>query len=82
LSGDDIGHVAHRDLTVAQVRPGAEPDHVEVLFLESAQIYRLPRSHERFDELAARLDAAGGAGRTVRVVFLSPGSNVIDDVTA
>ena len=69
----------HRELTVARVRGRDEADHVEVLFLESARIYRLLRERPDFDELLDRLRLAEGGG-TLRVELASPDSDVIEDV--
>ena len=68
----------YRELTVARVRGHEEEDHVEVLFLESARIYRLPRARPDFDELLGRLRE----GETVQVAFTPPDGDVIDDVQA
>jgi hypothetical protein len=64
------------ELTVAAVRGSEEEDHVEVLFLESARIYRLERARPDLDELLGRLRE----GRRVRVVFTPPDGDVIEDV--
>jgi hypothetical protein len=62
-----------RELTVAAVRGS---DHVEVLFLESARVYRLDRARPDFDELLGRLQE----GRRVRVTTAPPDGEVIEDV--
>jgi hypothetical protein len=66
----------YRELTVAHVRGSEEEDHVEVLFLESARIYRLERARPEFEELLGRLQE----GRRVRVAFTPPDSEVIEAV--
>jgi hypothetical protein len=66
----------YRELTVAHVRGSEEEDHVEVLFLESARIYRLERARPDFEELLGRLQE----GRHLRVAFTQPDGEVIEDV--
>ena len=66
----------YRELTVARSRSREGPDHVEVMFFESPQIFRLPRDDPRFDELLERLRE----GRRVRVGLESLDSDVIMDV--
>ena len=68
----------HRELTVAAVRGSEEEDHLEVLFLESARIYLLPRARPDFDELRDRLRE----GRRVRIELASLDADVIEDVRA
>lgn len=65
-----------RELTVAAVRGSDDADHVEVLFLESARIYVLPRSRPDFEELLGRLRE----GKRVLVAFTPPDGDVIEDV--
>jgi hypothetical protein len=69
-----------RRLTVAQIRSRGNTDYVEVLFLESARIYKLLKDQPNFDELLNRLQAAERDGRPVRVAPASPHGDVIDDV--
>jgi hypothetical protein len=65
-----------RELTLAAVRGSEEEGHVELIFLESARIYRLERARPGFDELLAQLHE----GRRVRMSTLPPDSDVIDDI--
>ena len=74
MSADD------RTLTVAKVRSREDADYVEVLFLESARIYKLPRKQPRFDELLHRLQVAEREGQLVNLALASPRSDVIEDV--
>jgi hypothetical protein len=71
---------SHRALTVAHVRQRSQEDFVEVLFLESARIFRLSRAHERFDQIVSRLHEAEVAGRPVRVTFAAANSDLIEDI--
>jgi len=65
-----------RALTVAAVRGWEDEDHVEVLFLESARVYRLERARPDFDELFGQLRE----GRRVRIKTAPPDSDVIEDM--
>jgi hypothetical protein len=79
---DDPRRRPQRALTVARVRERPEADSVDVMCLESARIFRLPRGHARFDELLSRLLRAVTAGRPVSVTLTSPHGDIIDDVEA
>ena len=65
-----------RTLTVAAVRGSDEEDHVEVLFLESARVYRLERERPDFDELLGQLRE----GRKVRLTTVAADSDVIEEM--
>lgn len=73
---------ADRDLTVARVRIREGADHVEVLFLESARIYRLPNDCPGFDQLLRSLRDAEASRQPVRVALASPLGVIIQDVVA
>lgn len=73
---------ADRDLTVARIRTREGADHVEVLFLESARIYRLPNDCPGFDQLLRSLRDAEASRQPVRVVLASPLGEIIRDVVA
>lgn len=64
--------------TVARVHE--QPSHADVMFFESARIYRLPRAHPRYAAALARLRAAAAAGATVQVTLAAADDEVIDDV--
>jgi hypothetical protein len=70
----------YRELTVAHIRSRDDPDHVEVLFLESARIYKLLREQPGSDELLERLREAEVERRVVRVGLASLDSDVVEDV--
>lgn len=57
-----------------------DPDGVEVIFLESAQFYRLPRENPAFDSLVAMLHDAINKGAAVKVRTASIASDVIEDI--
>ena len=67
-----------RRMTVARVRllNGV----TEIMFLESARIYRLPPSAPRYEELLQRLRTAETSGRRVRVRLTEAHGDVIEDV--
>lgn len=67
-------------MTVAHIREDAQPDVVEVMFLESARFYRLPRSKSNFNALLECLREAEQARKPVEIAVTSPGSDLIADV--
>jgi hypothetical protein len=79
---DGGGADVYRELTVANIRSGADIDHVEVLFLESAIIYKLLTEQPGSDALLERLRKAEVAQRAVSVGLASLDSDVIEDVQA
>jgi hypothetical protein len=52
----------------------------EVVFLESAQFYRLPKENPAFDSLVAMLQKSTEEGGTVNVRTTSITSNIIEDI--
>jgi hypothetical protein len=72
----------YRRLTVATVRGAPDVDHVEVLCLPSARIFRLNRARPDFPTLLDRLGTAAASGRPVRLGFTDERSDVIEDVVA
>jgi hypothetical protein len=50
------------------------------MFLESARIFRLSRSHERFDDLLSKLRKAEGMGGALRVTLATPNGGEIEDL--
>jgi hypothetical protein len=63
---------------VARVRERAE--HAEVVFYESARIYRLPRTNPAYQEMLGQLQAAAAAGTLVYVRFIQPNGDVIGSI--
>lgn len=80
--GGDSGGEARRSrrLTVAAVREAPGGGHLEVLFLESARIYRLERSHPDFAAVVERLHASRDAGRPLAVAFAADDEARIEHV--
>jgi len=67
-------------MTVAEVREPPGLDHVEVLFLESARFYTLPKSDPRHESMLMCLRNGLAHSRPVEVRFASVESNLIEDV--
>lgn len=62
------------------MRSASGPAYVEVLFLESARIYRLDAGRAGFDDALRTLQDAEARGSTVVVALESIDSDVIEDV--
>jgi hypothetical protein len=65
-------------LRVAQVRVRAE--HADVMFYESARIYRFPRTNTAYEKTVRLLRSAAAAGTPVRVRFGGAHGSVIEAV--
>lgn len=74
------GKPFYREMTVAHIREPKGADDVEVMFLESARIYRLPRAHPRYARMTRLLREAMSSGRALKIMLASPESDVIEDV--
>jgi len=81
-AGDGPTDVAQRErrMTVAVVDEQAA--HATVRFLESARIYRLPRTSADFAASLRILQTAAGTGVPVCVRLTAPHSEVIESVRA
>jgi len=66
-------------MTIARVFDRGE-DGAEVIFLESAMFYRLPRENPDFDSILAVLKNAQANGRSVRVNLAPDSDNIIESV--
>jgi hypothetical protein len=66
-------------MTVARVFEPNE-DGTEVVFLESAMFYRLPRETPAFDSMVAVLKNAQANGEPVRVDLAPDSDNIIESV--
>jgi hypothetical protein len=75
-----MGKPDYREMRVAHIRERKEADYVEVMFLESARIYKLPKKNSKCDEILRLLRDAIARERVVKVRFTSPESDVIEDV--
>ena len=81
-AADGPGDVAQREreMTVAAVDERAA--HATVRFLESARIYRLPRTSADYAASLNTLQVAAGTGRAVCVRLTAPHGEIIDSVRA
>jgi hypothetical protein len=78
-SAADVGQ-RERRLTVARVHE--QPEHATVKFLESARIYRMPRTNPDYARALHDLRVAAASGIAVRVRLAEPNSEVIESVAA
>lgn len=69
-------------MTVANIRERDGADGLEVVFLESARFYRLPKDTPAYDDLVRVLRGAMATGRVLNVGVASPDSEIIEDVHA
>lgn len=76
----DPSPAPQRELTVAHVRDRPDMDFVEVMFVESARIFRVSRSLARFDQLLSKLRQAEETGRVLKVTFTAPQGSEVGDV--
>ena len=70
----------YRDMTVANLREKAELDHVIVVFLESARLYKLNRSNPGFEKTISRLRDALETQRAIKIGFESLDTDIICEV--
>lgn len=77
-----VSNRAFKEMTVAHVRemPGAE--FAEVMFLESARIYKLVKKNPRYEEIVKRLHEAIAKGRVVRVRLDQPHGGILEEIEA
>ena len=67
-------------MTIAHLRENARPDAIQVIFLESARFHWLLRINPAYDRLLPLLREAVQTGRTVRVRWAAPDSEIIEDL--
>ena len=68
----------HREMSVAHIREPKGAEYVEVVFLESARFYKLPKKNPKYDEILKLLRDAMAKGRVLKVQFASLDSDVIE----
>lgn len=66
-----------REMTPAHLRELKGAEFSEVMFLQSARIYKLFKKNPKYDEIQQRLREAVEAKRIVRVRLSAPQSDVI-----
>jgi hypothetical protein len=71
-----------RNMTAVRILENAETDYAEVVFLESAQFYRLPKENPAFDSMTTALRDAMAKGLAVEVRLASLTSNIIEEIKA
>ncbi len=71
-----------RIMTVARILESDTGDQTEVVFLESAMFFKLPRENHAFDRVIASLRSAFEKGIPVEVRLRSLDSDMIEDVRA
>jgi hypothetical protein len=69
-----------RNMTVVKMRDAENADAIEVVFLESARFYRLPKETPSFDSIVALLKSAIENGKPVRVETASIDSSTIERI--
>ncbi|MCI0412324.1 hypothetical protein L0222_05915 [bacterium] len=67
-------------MRVGRLREPEGTDYVEVMFLESARIYRVAKENPGFEKILTLLRDAGSNRRILRIRFASPQSDFIEDV--
>jgi hypothetical protein len=75
----DVGE-RERLMTVARVHE--QPEHATVKFLESARIYRMPRTNPDYARALRALQAAWASGGVVRVRLVEANGEVIESAAA
>jgi hypothetical protein len=71
-----------RPMTVANIRDNAGVEYLEVVFLESARFFRLPRANPTFADSYKLLREAMSKGRVLKVGLASPESDLIERIEA
>jgi hypothetical protein len=85
MSGNDAerrGNGVYREMRVAHIREGEGAKYWEVMFLESARIYKLFKENPAYEEILGQLLAALGKKGAVKVRCSPAESDVIEEVQA
>jgi len=83
MSGTDAdrqGTSVYREMRVAHIRERKDGKYLEVMFLESARIYKLFRENPMYSEILRLLRAALGKKGAVKVLCTPTQSDVIEEV--
>jgi hypothetical protein len=85
MSGSDAGRQGtgvYREMRVAHIREPQGAKYLEVMFLESARIYKLFKENPAYSEILPHLRTALGKKSAVKVRCTSAESNVIEEIEA
>jgi hypothetical protein len=85
MSGSDAGSRgtdAYREMRVAHIRERKDVEYLEVMFLESARIYKLSKENPAYSEILGLLRAALAEKRPLRVRCAATKSEMIEEVQA
>jgi len=85
MSGSDAerhGPGVYREMRVAHIREPEGVKYLEVMFLESARIYKLFKENPAYQEIQGHLRAALGKKRALKVRCAVTASDVIEEVQA
>lgn len=69
-------------MTPAHARTAAGAEFTEVMFLESARVYKLFKNNPKYEDIIKRLREAIGKKRLVSVLLDQPNGGVIQDTEA
>ena len=69
-----------RDMTVAKIRYRQGADSVDIIFLESARIYRLLKKNRDHSSILKKLEDASLNAGLIKVCFESIESEIIEEV--
>ena len=85
MSGSDadrLGQGVYREMRVAHIRERKDAEYLEVMFLESARIYKLFKENPAYREILGQLRAALAKKGALRVLCASAQSTRIEEVQA
>jgi hypothetical protein len=77
---DRQGKRAYREMRLAHIREPEGAKYLEVMFLESARIYKLFKENPAYEEILGHLRGALGKKIALRVRSASAESDVIEEV--
>jgi hypothetical protein len=80
MTDSDPASRRFRELTVVNVREPPGADHVQVMFSESARVYRLSKQHPAYRQIRNLLQAAQAGGRVLSIGVASPDGDEIEEV--
>lgn len=72
----------YREMRVAHIRERKDEEHLEVMFLESARIYKLFKKNPAYLEILGALRAALAKKSVLRVRCAAKESDVLEEVRA